>query len=316
MKKTAFVRTLLTKDGVIDPRIILVAGNGGLDKEIKAREINRPGLALAGFLDFFGYDRIQIFGLGEAAFMKQLSPEARKAAYEKFFSYDILCCIFTYGETPDELFCKMADENDIPVLVTERPTTNFVSLLTHFLDDLFAPKTTVHATFVDVFGIGVLLIGESGVGKSECALELLERGHRLVADDMVEIKKVDEAILMGTGTELLKHYMEIRGLGIINVRDIFGIRSVKNRKRIELVAMLEEWTDDADYERLGLDEQSYTIMDIVLPFITVPVKPGRNIPIIIEAAALNQRLKKLGVNSVRQLDEKIKNLVGKDPIRQ
>lgn len=312
MKKPAYVKMLLNETGSINPNISLLTGKAGLEKEIKVKEINRPGLALAGFYDFFAYDRIQIFGRGEDAYLKQLSTEQRKIVYEKFFSYDVLCCIFTHGKAPDELFCKTANEKNVPVLITERTTTNFVSILTHFLDDIFAPETTLHATFVDVFGIGVLLTGESGVGKSECALELLERGHRLVADDMVEVKKVDETLLMGNGTPLLRHYMEIRGLGIINVMDIFGIRSVKNRKRIELVVSLEEWNANAEYERLGLDEQTYSIMDIVLPYITVPVKPGRNIPIIIEAAALNRRLKKIGVNSVKQLDEKIKKWMQKE----
>ncbi|MDR3237998.1 MAG: HPr(Ser) kinase/phosphatase [Spirochaetia bacterium] len=311
MKKQVYVNIFLETGLRVDPRITLIAGESGLSKEIKISEMNRPGLALAGFYDFFAYDRIQIFGLGEAAYMKQLPPEQKRNVYEKFFSYDILCCIFTHSERPDELFCKMADENGVSVFVTERKTTNFVGLLTHLLYNLFAPAISVHATLVEVFGIGIMLMGKSGVGKSECALELLERGHKLVADDVVEIKKVDEVLLVGNRTDILKHYMEIRGLGIINVQDIFGIRSVRNKKRIELVASLEEWDDTKEYERLGLDENTYPILDIKLPLITVPVRPGRNIPVIIEAAALNQHLKKLGINSAQQLDERLKNLMEK-----
>jgi len=243
--------------------------------------------------------------------MKRLPSEQREAVYKEFFSYNILCCIFTHNETPDELFCRMANDKGVPVLVTEMETTNFVSILTHLLYDLLAPIKTVHATLVDVYGIGVMLMGKSGVGKSECALELLERGHKLVGDDMIEIKKVDGVLLIGSCTDTLKHYMEIRGLGIINVRDIFGIRSVCDKKRIELVALLEEWDDEKEYDRLGLDENIYTILDIKLPLVTVPVKPGRNIPIIIETAALNQHLKKLGVNSAWQLDDSLKKFMEK-----
>ncbi len=312
MRKQIHVNIFLKKDLSVDPQIRLVAGEGGLGREIQVSEINRPGLALAGFYDYFAFNRIQIFGMGEFSYMEQLEPELKRERYRKFFSYDVMCCIFTHGKEPDPLFCSFADEKNVPVMTTELGTTKFISLLSHLLFNVFAPETTLHATFVDVFGIGVILMGKSGVGKSECALELLERGHRLVADDMVEVRKVDEAILIGKGTDLLKPYMEIRGLGIINVRDIYGIRSVKNMKRIELVALLEEWNPEAQYERLGLDEKTYNIMDIEVPFITVPVRPGRNIPIIIEAAALNQRLKKFGINSVRELDQRIKNWVHKE----
>jgi len=311
MREPVYVRILLDTSQGVNPYIRLVAGESGLSKEIKKSEINRPGLALVGFYDFFAYDRIQIFGLGEATYAKQLPYELREIVYKEFFSYNVLCCVFTHNEMPDELFCKMADEKGVSVFVTERGTTNFVSILAHLLYNLLAPMKTVHATFVDVYGIGVMLMGESGVGKSECALELLERGHKLVGDDMIEIKKVDDVLLIGSCTDTLKHYMEIRGIGIINVRDIFGIRSVCEKKRIELIAFLEEWKSGKEYDRLGLDENVYTILDVKLPLITVPVKPGRNVPVIIEAAALNQNLKKLGINSAWQLDDNLKKFMGK-----
>ncbi len=314
MEKYIRVENFLENTARIDLQLNLLAGEGGLKKEIKVGDINRPGLTLAGFFDFFAYDRIQIFGLGETAFMRQLSAEKRKETYKRFFSYDVLCCFFTHDEHPDDIFLKEAEEKNVPVMVTRRDTTRFTSLLIHFLDDVFAPKVTMHATLVDVFGVGVLLLGKSGVGKSECALELIERQHRLVADDMVVIKKVDESLLMGSGTPLLKHHMEIRGLGIINVRDIFGIRSVRNRKRIELVTLLEEWDSTKEYDRLGLEEKKYTILDIDVPYITIPVRPGRNIPIIIETAALNQRLRKLGIHSARELDKKIQDWIKSENI--
>lgn len=302
-----YIRDLLGKTGKSDLQIHLVAGNEGLDKEIPVGDINRPGLTLAGFFNFFAYERIQIFGLGETAFLETLSDERKGEIYEKFFSYDILCCIFTHSKHPDDLFKTYANRKKVPTLVTDHRTTKFITLLTHIIEEAHYPKITVHGTLVSAFGIGVLIIGKSGVGKSECALELIERGHLLIADDIVEIRKIDERYLQGSGSDIIKHHMEIRGLGIINVRDVFGIRSVRNRKRVELVAELEEWKSDKEYDRLGIDEQTYTILDLEIPFITIPVRPGRNIPVIIETAALNLRLKKMGVFSARELDQKIQD---------
>jgi HPr kinase/phosphorylase len=303
------VRYFIEGEGRIDLQLRLFAGAGGLDKEIKYGEINRPGLALAGFFDYFAYDRIQIFGQGETAFMNQLSCEQKMKTYSDFFSYDLLCCIFTYDYVPDKLFLEFAEKKNVPIFLSKRGTTRFITLFVHVIDEIFAEQVTLHATLVDVFGVGVLLTGKSGVGKSETALELIERGHRLVADDMVIVKKIDESLLMGAGSEILKHHIEIRGIGIVNVREIFGIRSVRNRKRIEMVILLEEWDSAKEYDRLGLDDKKYSILDIEVPYITVPVRPGRNIPIIIETAALNQRLKKIGINSARELDEKIKKWI-------
>lgn len=303
------LRYFIEGSGRIDLQLRLLAGEDGLDKEIKSGELNRPGLALAGFFDYFAYDRIQIFGQGETAFMTQLSQDQKIKIYDEFFSYPILCCIFTYEHQPDDLFLEYAEKRNIPIFLTKRGTTRFITLFVHVIDEIFAESVTLHATLVDVFGVGVLLTGKSGVGKSETALELIERGHRLVGDDMVVVKKIDESLLMGGGSEILKHHIEIRGIGIVNVREIFGIRSVRNRKRIEMVILLEEWDSSTEYDRLGLDEKKYTILDIDVPYITVPVRPGRNIPIIIETAALNQRLKKVGINSARELDERIKKWI-------
>lgn len=303
------LRYFIEGTGRIDLQLRLLTGEGGLDKEIKSGEINRPGLALAGFFDYFAYERIQIFGKGEAAFMTQLSREDKIKVYDQFFSYPVFCCIFTYEFNPDDLFLGYAEKRNIPVFISKRGTTRFITLFVHVIDEIFAESVTLHATLVDVFGVGVLLTGKSGVGKSETALELIERGHRLVGDDMVIVKKIDESLLMGAGSEILKHHIEIRGIGIVNVREVFGIRSVRNRKRIEMVILLEDWDSSTEYDRLGLDEKKYTILDIDVPYITVPVRPGRNIPIIIETAALNQRLKKVGINSARELDERIKKWI-------
>lgn len=309
------VKSFLENTGVINLQMRLVAGKAGIDREIRVGDINRPGLTLAGFYDFFAYDRIQIFGLGENAFLKKLSDEKRKEVLEIFFSYDVLCCIFTHNEEPDPLFIEYADKKGVPVLITEKDTTKFTSSLIYLLNEAFAPTVTLHGTFVDVYGIGVIIMGKSGVGKSECALELVERGHRIIADDMVMVKRIDESILMGSGSPMLRHHMEIRGLGIINVKELFGIRSVRDRKRVELMVMLEEWEQNKLYDRLGLEEQKFPILDIEVPSITVPVRPGRNIPIIVETAALNQRLKKLGIFSARNLDENIQEHLKRENIQ-
>ncbi|OHD67507.1 MAG: hypothetical protein A2W19_07430 [Spirochaetes bacterium RBG_16_49_21] len=305
MEEKIQLKNFLGDTGSIDLQIRLVAGKAGLDKEIRVGDINRPGLTLAGFYDFFAYDRIQIFGLGECAYLRQLTQEKKREVLEKFFSYNVLCCIFTTDEEPDRFFIDYANKKEVPVFVTKKDTTKFTSSLIYLLNEALAPSVSIHGTFVDVYGVGVLLIGKSGVGKSECALELVERGHRFIADDVVIVKRVDESILMGSGSSLLKYHMEIRGLGIINVSDIFGIRSIKNRERVELVVVMEEWEKNKQYDRLGLEEQVYTILEINIPNIVIPVRPGRNIPIIVETAALNQRLKRLGVYSARELDKNI-----------
>lgn len=311
-RKTLMIQDVVERKGKIDLQLNLLAGGDGLNKKINVGDVNRPGLSLAGFFDYFAYERIQVFGLGETAFISQLSDDEKNSVYEKFFSYDVLCCVFTNDMQPDNLFKQYADNRNIPTFVTKYPTTRFISLWTHAVEEIFSPTISIHGSLVDVFGVGVLLLGKSGVGKSECALELIEKGHRLVADDIVEIQRIDDLFLFGTNSEIISHHMEIRGLGIINVRDIYGIGSIRNRKRIELAILLEEWEEQKEYDRLGIDEKKHTILDIEVPIITVPVRPGRNIPIIVETAALNQRLKKMGIYSARELDYKIQGWTGKE----
>jgi HPr kinase/phosphorylase len=311
-RKKLFIRDLLDQTRDINLQLELLAGEQGLDKEIVSGDVNRPGLSLAGFFDFFAYGRIQVFGLGETAYMRKLPDDQMKEMLETFFSYDVFCCIFTHDVRPNDIFRQLANNKNIPTFVTKFRTTRFVSLWTHAVEEYFSEEVTIHGSLVDVFGVGVLLLGKSGVGKSECALELLEKGHRLVADDVVEIQKIDELFLFGTSAEIIKHHMEIRGLGILNVREIYGIGSVRNRKRIDLIIMLEEWDEGREYDRLGIDEQKYTILDIDLSYIIVPVRPGRNIPVLVETAALNHRLKKMGTYSARELDLKIQDIVKKE----
>jgi HPr kinase/phosphorylase len=311
-RKKLYIRNLIDDTTDINLQLELLAGEQGLDKEICVADVNRPGLSLAGFFDFFAFSRMQIFGLGETAYMRKLPDDQMKVMLDTFFSYDVLCCVFTHDVRPNDMFMDLANSKNIPTFVSKHTTTRFVSLWTHAVEQYFAQIMTIHGSLVDVFGVGVLLLGKSGVGKSECALELIEKGHRLVADDVVEIQKLDDLFLFGTAAEIIRHHMEIRGLGIINVREIYGIGSVRNRKRIDIIIMLEEWDETKEYDRLGLDEQKYTILDIDLSYITIPVRPGRNIPILIETAALNHRLKKMGTNSAKELDLKIKDIVGKE----
>ncbi len=305
MAHKIYLKDLLDNPGDIDLQLTSVTADRGLRKEITHPDVNRPGLSLAGFFDYFAYDRIQIFGRGESSYLRSLSHSDAMERLEAFFTYDVFCCIFTHGEEPTDIFVDFAKANNTPVLITEISTTRFISYLNHIISSAHAPERAVHGTLVDVFGLGVLIIGHSGVGKSETALELLERGHRLIADDIVNVTIIQDSLLVGEGSKLIKHHMEIRGLGVLNVRDVFGIRSVRNRKRIELVVELEDWDGDTQYDRFGLHDNYYNLLGINVPYVLIPVRPGRNIPILIESAALNQRLKKMGVYSAKELDDRI-----------
>ena len=233
----------------------LISGDKGVSKKISNSEINRPGLSLTGFFDFFAHDRIQVFGKGEWAYLNSLSDEKVDLIAEKFFSYSLNCIIFTHGNIPQNKIIEMTETLHIPLFRTPISTHKFITLISDILNKSLAPRTMRHGVLIEVFGIGILLAGKSGVGKSETALELIERGHRLVADDMVEIRRYSESYLIGTCSDLLRHHMEIRGLGIINIKDIFGVGSVRDRKLIELIINIEEWNPEMDFDRTGLDEE-------------------------------------------------------------
>ncbi len=301
------VKDLIYMRSEFDLELTSLTDETGFGKEIIFADINRPGLCLAGAFEHFAHDRIQIFGKGESSYFNNLSSDVRKKVMKEFFSFDVFCCIFSHGVRPPSDFIETAIEKKVPVLVSPLSTADLIDILTRKIRNSLLPVVNVHGTLVDVFGFGVLLLGKSGIGKSETALELIERGHRLIADDIVEIKKLDENTIAGTGSHLIRHHIEIRGLGILNIRDIYGIRSVRNRKKIELIVSLEEWNYMADYDRSGIDENFYEIIGVKVPHVLLPVRLGRNIPIIVETAALNQRLKKMGVHSARELDAKIQN---------
>ncbi|POR02266.1 aldolase [Alkalispirochaeta sphaeroplastigenens] len=289
-----------------DLGLVCIGGRSGLLRRIETPELNRPGLALSGFFDLFGAQRIQIFGRGEQAYLERLEQQGTLESVEQLFQSSIPCCLFTHGLEPTASFARLAEISGCPLLQTQLDTSEFTMRLIRALGNVFAARKTIHATLVEVFGIGMLLLGESGVGKSEAALELIERGHRLVADDAVEIRRVAGNILMGQGANpALGHHMEIRGLGIINIAHLSGVGSIRDKKQVQLICRLEAWDSTKEYDRIGADEQTYEILGVATPYIEVPVKPGRNIPIIIETAAMNERLKKMGYYSAREFNQNV-----------
>jgi HPr kinase/phosphorylase len=293
-----------------------IGGRKGLGREINVANVNRPGLAVMGFYESFAYERIQIFGKGETAALKKLDGEGNVESVKKLFSYAIPCCIFTHGLAPEPSFFAEAEWAECPILQTTLETSEFVLRLTRILSNIFAPQKSIHGVLVEVYGLGILILGDSGVGKSETALELIERGHRLVADDVVEIHCVNGNILMGSGAnKIIGHHMEIRGLGIINVTHLFGVRAIRDSKQIQLVVVLEELDSSKNYDRIGSDDQFMEFLGVSIPRLEIPVKPGRNIPVIIEVAAMNERLKKMGYNSSKEFNQNILKWIESDQAR-
>ena len=283
-----------------------VAGRQGLSRILTVPDINRPGLALSGFYESFAYQRVQLFGRGECAYLEKLFRENKTDSLKQFFTYEVPCSIFTHGLNPDPRFLEMAEQSLCPVLQTELESTDFSSRLLRVFSNIFAPRKTLHGVMVEVYGIGILLTGDSGVGKSETALELIERGHRLVADDLVEVRCVNGNTLLGQGAnKFISHHMEIRGLGIININQLYGVGAIREQKEVQLVVKLEVWDANKVYDRLGTETHTEELLGVKIPYIEVPVRPGRNLPIIIEAAAMNERLKSMGYYSAREFNQNI-----------
>jgi HPr kinase/phosphorylase len=296
-----------------DLSLRVVSGHDGLSKKIVNSEINRPGLSLTGFFDFFAYDRVQIFGKGEWAYLNSVSREQLTPVMEKFFSYNLVAIIFTHNNPPLPIIQEFCERKDIPLMVSSLSTRDINLHISDILNKSLAPRTIKHGVLIEVFGIGILLTGKSGIGKSETALELIERGHRLVADDMVELKKYPEGYLLGTCSDIIRHHMEIRGLGIINIKDLFGAGSVRDQKKLELIINILDWKEEAghDHDRTGLDEDYEEILGIRIPLITIPLRPGRNLPIIVETASMNQRLKKMGKYTAREFSDSLYNKINR-----
>lgn len=287
----------------------VLCGSEGLDHQIRVSDLSRPGLEMAGYFTYYPAERIQLLGKTEMTFFHGLSEEVKRERMEKLCRKETPCiCITRDFEAPPELI-RPAAEMNLPVLRTDLPTTKFASKVTNYLEEVLAPRTTMHGVLVDVSGVGILLVGSSGIGKSETALELVKRGHRLVADDAVEIRQTTENRLIGNAPELIRHLLEIRGLGIINVMTLFGAGAVRNHKAISLVIRLEVWKENHQYERLGLDEEKMKIIETDLPLLTVPVRPGRNLAVIIEVAAMNYRLKRMGHNAAVQFAERLTSAI-------
>lgn len=290
--------------------LVLFAGGKNLGRKIKVTEVNRPGLPLAGFFDYFSNERIQILGRTEISYLSTLTGQKRKEIFSRFFKYYMPCVIVTTKLKPPVELIRGVENNRVPVLQTSSKTTRFISELSSYLEFILAPRITVHGDLVDVFGIGILILGKSGIGKSECALDLVKKGHRLVADDFVEMRKPGERILIGVSNKTIDYNLEIRGLGIIDVKNLFGISATREKKRIDVVAFLEDWKESREYDRIGLNESAYKILGVELPKIVIPVKPGRNLSVILEVAAINFRAKKMGYFTARDFNKKINKLVG------
>jgi HPr kinase/phosphorylase len=292
----------------------LLAGAAGLGRVITSPHVQKTGLALAGFHEYLKPGRILIFGESEIRYLESLDTASRVTAMRLALTHDFPCVMITGGFTPPAELCAEAERAALPILQTAITTPMAIAKLSSILEDSLAARTMLHAVLMDVLGLGVLITGESGIGKSESALDLIVRGHRLVADDTVEVRRRQETILIGTCPELTRHHMELRGLGVINIKDLFGIASTRSSKRVELAVQLERWDPAREYERLGVDDLFYEILGLRVPLIRMPVAPGRNIAILVEVAARNQLLKSRGHHAARALAERLERTLRDDAV--
>ncbi len=293
-------------------RLDLVAGQKGLVNQIRVAELNRPGLSMAGYFDYFARKRIQVFGKVELKYISTLSAEDRRLRFRQLMQQKIPTCIVARKLVPPKELLEEAERAKVPVFRSNKITMHLVNLITLYLEDKFAPATTMSGNLVEVFGMGMLILGQSGAGKSECALSLIKRGHRLVADDAVQLKLEDDRQIVGTSNSVTRYHMEIRGLGIINIQKIFGAGCVRHYKQVDCVVTLEDWKQGKEYERVGLEDATLDILGLKLPNITIPVRPGRDIALLVETASLNQRLKYMGIHSAQEFNRSlIERLEGK-----
>ena len=285
--------------------LTLMAGRKGLKKKITHSQVQKMGLALTGFTQFVNPERLQIIGNTEMAYFNTLTPEMQEKVIHQICSLPLSCLVITRGLEVPELLLREADEMGIPVFRTNLRSFDFIEKVTKFLEAKLASTSSLHGVLMDIFGVGVLILGKSGIGKSECALDLILRGHRLVADDMVHIQKRSPSSVFGSGFEVIQHHMEIRGLGIINIRSLFGVEAIRERKKIELVLELMEWDAHREYDRLGFEEEKFSILGVELPMLRVPVTPARNLTTIIEVAVRNHLLKVMGYDSALEFEKKL-----------
>jgi len=290
----------------------LMAGREGLKREIEVADLNRPGLALSGFLDYFPPDRLQVMGKTEVTFLETLDERTRQARLDAIFRLKPAGFFVSHDIEPPKDVCEAGERTGVAILATPVPTTKFFSELTLYLEERLAPSVTLHGSLVDVYGVGILLLGESGIGKSECALALIDKGHRICADDVVEIRRTPEKTLIGVGTRQLRYHMEIRGIGIVDIQGLFGARAVRERKMIDMVIQLVPWEPGKRYDRTGLEDRTFTILDVPVVMHELPVRTGRNMAVLVEVAAMNWRLKQMGVNSAERLNEQIMRELKRD----
>jgi HPr kinase/phosphorylase len=296
--------------------LTLVAGQKGLKNMITHSQVQKMGLALTGFTQFINPERLQIIGNTEMAYFNTLTPAMQEKVIHQICSLPLSCLVITRGLEIPELLLQEADEKGIPIFRTSIRSFDFIERITQFLEEKLSATTSLHGVLMDVFGVGLLLLGKSGIGKSECALDLILRGHRLVADDMVHIQKRSSSSVIGSGFEVIQHHMEIRGLGILNIRSLFGVEAIREKKKIELILELMEWDAHREYDRLGFEEEKFSILGIELPMLRIPVTPARNLTTIIEVAVRNHLLKVMGYDSALEFEKKLlRKIEGKEEDR-
>lgn len=298
------VRDLIARKGQT-LQLDVLTGEVGLDRAVTVPEVSSPGLVLAGYTARFASKRLHALGETEISYLKSLSGDARRESLEKFMSYDLPCVFVTKGQTVPRELLRLAKDRGIPVLRSKLSTADFYRRITPYLAEVFAPATSLHGSLADVYGVGLLFVGRSGIGKSECVLDLVERGHRLVADDVVHVTRRGLDVVIGRAHDLAHRYMEIRGIGLVDVMALFGVRAVRQQKRIEVVVELQDWDSKQEVDRTGLDGKTTTILDVELPRVTVPLNPGKNLTVIAEVVAMNHLLRYSGVDSPKAFNERL-----------
>ncbi|MCB9477432.1 MAG: HPr(Ser) kinase/phosphatase [Deltaproteobacteria bacterium] len=298
------VRDLVSTHGD-ELELVSIGEDAGLANVVTVSHVQKPGLAMAGFLNHVVPERLQVFGRTEINYLAQLEPKRVRETLGAYFGFKVCGVIVTRNLTPSEDFLALAAEHQTPVLRTRYSSQEFTERVSRILEAHFARRTTMHGVLMDVYGVGVLLLGKSSIGKSECALDLILQGHRLVADDIVELQRTAQGTINGRSSEITKYYMEIRGLGIINIKEMFGIGSIRDRKKVHLVVRLVDWDEDTEYDRMGLDEANYNILGVELPMVKIPVRPGRNLTAIVEVAARNHLLKLEGYHAAQEFQKRL-----------
>ncbi len=289
--------------------LTLVAGGGGLEREVTTALVQKPGLLLTGILEELHSDRVQVFGAAEVGYLASLSEDKLKTAVAVLEKPELPAIIVTRALEPPGFLLELCARKNIPLFKSTLTSSVFIERITKFIEGRLAPTTTLHGVLVDLLGVGVLIIGKSGIGKSECALELVSRGYRLVSDDVVIVKRMPPSVLIGTSSDLIRYHMEIRGLGIVNIKDIYGITAIREKKQMDIVVELVKWEQESEYERLGFEDKMYSILGVDLPYLMVPVSPGRSVATIVEVAARNQILKIMGHHSARNLKAHLEDVM-------